>query len=87
MPSTILVIEDEESIADVIIYNLQKEGFIVYWERDGRAGLKKSADFNSRPVHPRSDAARHRRAADLPLAEVRLPDEIGPDHDADGTQR
>lgn len=42
MPATILVIEDEESIADVIIYNLQKEGFIVHWERDGRAGLKKA---------------------------------------------
>jgi two-component system, OmpR family, phosphate regulon response regulator PhoB len=36
---SILLIEDEESIAHVIVYNLQKEGFRVHWERDGRAGL------------------------------------------------
>ena len=42
MESTILVIEDEQSIADVIVYNLQKEGFSVYWERDGRDGLLKA---------------------------------------------
>lgn len=42
MPPTILVIEDEQSIADVVIYNLQKEGFNVHWERDGRDGLRKA---------------------------------------------
>jgi len=42
MQPNILVIEDEQSIADVIIYNLQKEGFIVHWERDGRDGLLKA---------------------------------------------
>ncbi|HRA88476.1 MAG TPA: response regulator transcription factor [Planctomycetaceae bacterium] len=42
MGSTILVIEDEQSIADVIVYNLQKEGFAVHWERDGRDGLRKA---------------------------------------------
>lgn len=36
---TVLVIEDEKSIADVLIYNLEKEGFAVQWERDGRDGL------------------------------------------------
>jgi two-component system, OmpR family, phosphate regulon response regulator PhoB len=35
----ILLVEDEQSIADVIVYNLRKEGFLVQWERDGRAGL------------------------------------------------
>ena len=39
---TILVIEDEQSIADVIIYNLQKEGNMVHWERDGRSGLTRA---------------------------------------------
>ncbi len=39
MQPNILVIEDEQSIADVVIYNLQKEGFAVQWERDGRDGL------------------------------------------------
>ena len=36
---TILVIEDEKSIADIIVYNLEKEGFLVLLERDGRDGL------------------------------------------------
>lgn len=39
MQSNILVIEDEQSIADVIVYNLQKEGYAVHWERNGRDGL------------------------------------------------
>lgn len=42
MQPTILVIEDEQSIADVVIYNLQKEGFTVHWERDGRSGLARA---------------------------------------------
>ena len=42
MQPNILVIEDEQSIADVIVYNLQKEGFDVHWERDGRDGLLKA---------------------------------------------
>lgn len=41
MQPTILVIEDEQSIADVVIYNLQKEGFTVHWEREGRSGLQR----------------------------------------------
>lgn len=42
MKQTILVVEDEQGIADVIIYNLQKEGFHVLWERDGRSGLQRA---------------------------------------------
>lgn len=42
MQPTILVIEDEQSIADVVIYNLQKEGFAVVWEREGRSGLARA---------------------------------------------
>ncbi|MCR9201008.1 MAG: response regulator transcription factor [Planctomycetaceae bacterium] len=38
----ILVVEDEKSIADIIIYNLEKEGFQVSWERDGRDGLARA---------------------------------------------
>ena len=41
MQPTILVIEDGQSIADVVIYNLQKEGFTVHWEREGRSGLQR----------------------------------------------
>jgi len=42
MQATILVIEDEQSIADVVTYNLRKEGFSVHWERDGRGGLARA---------------------------------------------
>lgn len=39
---TILVVEDENSIAEVITYNLEKEGFRVLWERDGRDGVARA---------------------------------------------
>jgi len=42
MQPTILLIEDEQSIADVVIYNLRKEGFNVQCERDGRGGLARA---------------------------------------------
>lgn len=41
---TILVVEDEKDIADIVIYNLEREGFTVYWERDGRDGLLRAQD-------------------------------------------
>ncbi len=41
-PNTILLVEDEKSIADVVVYNLEKENFRVLWERDGRDGLLKA---------------------------------------------
>lgn len=40
--NTILVVEDEKSIADVLIYNFEKEGFDVSWERDGRDAVLKA---------------------------------------------
>lgn len=42
MQPTILVIEDEQAIADVISYNLQREGYMVVLERDGRSGLSRA---------------------------------------------
>jgi two-component system phosphate regulon response regulator PhoB len=42
MQPTILLIEDKQSIADVVIYNLRKEGYNVQWERDGRGGLARA---------------------------------------------
>ena len=42
---TILVVEDEKSIADVVIYNLEKEGFDVHLARDGRDGLLRAQDL------------------------------------------
>jgi two-component system phosphate regulon response regulator PhoB len=37
---TIVVIEDEDAILDVLDYNLRREGFIVATARDGRTGLE-----------------------------------------------
>lgn len=42
---TILVVEDEKSIADIISYNLEKEGFSVHVERDGRDGLMRAQEL------------------------------------------
>lgn len=39
MASNILVVEDESAIAEIVVYNLQKEGFVVTWENDGIQGL------------------------------------------------
>ena len=39
MSAKILLVEDEEAISDVIAYNLEKEGYSVLRERDGRLGL------------------------------------------------
>ncbi len=37
----ILVVEDEKSISDIIKYNLEKEGFVVYTSYDGEDALVK----------------------------------------------
>jgi two-component system, OmpR family, response regulator RegX3 len=37
----ILIVEDEESLADSVRYNLEREGYIVAMARDGRAALER----------------------------------------------
>lgn len=37
---TVLVVEDEEDILDVLEYNLEREGFVVACARDGDEGLR-----------------------------------------------
>ncbi len=39
MPHTILLVEDESAIAEIVVYNLQQEGYSVIWESDGIKGL------------------------------------------------
>jgi two-component system catabolic regulation response regulator CreB len=39
-PQTVLLIEDESSIADMVLYALQREGFATEWCRLGRAGVE-----------------------------------------------
>ena len=38
---TVLIIEDEKAIADIIAAYLEKEGFVVSWAKDGAEGLSK----------------------------------------------
>ncbi len=37
---TILLIEDEKNIFELLKYNLQKEGFKIFWAPDGKEGLE-----------------------------------------------
>ncbi|MBS4203074.1 response regulator transcription factor [Lederbergia citrea] len=41
MKRTILIIEDEESIVDILAYSLRKEGFAVHAASTGKTGLEK----------------------------------------------
>jgi two-component system, OmpR family, phosphate regulon response regulator PhoB len=45
MTHQILLVEDERGIADAVIYNLEREGFDVVWERDGRDGLARAVSM------------------------------------------
>jgi len=45
MDNKILIIDDERAIADIIKYNLEKEGYIVETAFDGEEGVKKVFDF------------------------------------------
>ncbi|GAB3260637.1 response regulator [Chitinimonas naiadis] len=58
MSKRILLIEDEASIADTVIYALQREGYAVQWHTLGKAGL----------------AALDAEGADLLVLDVGLPD-------------
>lgn len=46
MVETILVVEDEQDVLDLIAYNLQKTGYKVISARDGNSGLQKARDLN-----------------------------------------
>ena len=57
MPESILVVEDDEAIADAVSYALQAEGFAVETARDGERALDLARD----------------RAYDLMVLDLRLP--------------
>lgn len=46
MPKHILLIEDESSIADNVIYSLETEGYAVTWVVEGGQGLEVMAQKN-----------------------------------------
>ena len=57
MEKTILVVEDEKAIADILIFNLQREGYQTLEANDGPAGLRLALE----------------KAPDLILRDVMLP--------------
>ena len=58
---TVLIVEDEKSIVDIVRFNLEKEGYAVLAAYDGEAGLTKAREANP----------------DLILLDVMLPKMIG----------
>ena len=58
---TVLIVEDEKSIVDIVRFNLEKEGYAVLTAYDGEAGL----------------AAARQKKPDLILLDVMLPKMIG----------
>lgn len=59
MPTTILIVEDEQDLLDTLEFNLQREGYVTRRAASGRAGL---------------DAAALEPAPDLVLLDLMLPD-------------
>lgn len=45
MPDTILIVEDEQDVLDLVAYNLKKAGYHTVSARDGAAGLTKARDL------------------------------------------
>ena len=45
MDKKILVVDDEKSIADIVKFNLEKEGYVVYLAYDGEEAVKKAYEI------------------------------------------
>lgn len=65
MPTTVLIVEDEESLAEPLSFLLQKEGFKTIWAADGDTALAKFHD-EATPV-------------DIVLLDLMLPGRSGTD--------
>ena len=44
MPETILIVDDEPDVSDLLVYNLQKTGYKTITARDGSVALQKARD-------------------------------------------
>ena len=44
MPETILIVDDEQDVSDLLVYNLQKAGYKTVTARDGNVALQKARD-------------------------------------------
>ena len=45
MPDTILIVEDEQDVLDLVVYHLKKAGYHTATARDGATGLTKARDL------------------------------------------
>ena len=70
---TVLIVEDERALAEVLAFNLESEGYEVQTARDGRDGLSKARSLLPDPRDPRRDAAGPGRAGGLSGIAVRRP--------------
>lgn len=59
--NSILIVDDEKDIRDILEYSLKKEGFTVYTAVDGKQGIEKTKEYNP----------------DLILLDVMMPDMDG----------
>ena len=83
-PQTILVVEDETSIASFVALYLKNAGYVVKAVGTGGAALNAIAAEHARADHPRPQPARHGRPRDLPPRAQEL---RRPDPDADRARR
>jgi DNA-binding response OmpR family regulator len=44
MVETILVVDDEQDVLDLVVYNVRKAGYKAVWATDGQAALQKARD-------------------------------------------
>jgi phosphate regulon transcriptional regulator PhoB len=44
MPEAILIVDDEQDVLDLLVYNLQKAGYKILTARDGASALQKARD-------------------------------------------
>jgi len=65
---TVLVIDDEKDLVELVRYNLEKEGFDVIAAADGTSGLEIAQAHKPDPGGARSDDARRGWAGRLPAA-------------------
>lgn len=61
----ILVVEDEKAIADILVFNLGREGYDTMAAYDGAEGLHKALTESPRPHSARRHAARDGRLRGL----------------------
>ena len=57
---TILVVEDEKAIADILVFNLQREGYDTIVAYDGTEGLRHALEDAPDLIHADHHAARAR---------------------------